>query len=167
MTFLQWVKNFASLMASPKSAVRRLDRNHALAQELLHPEWTPIEEHFGAPVPATLKQFYSDPNQLLQLDFTIVSLKSEILGGLYIEFFEKMGLGSVDGFFEGFERFIPLARGCGAELCVIDPTEADPEVFLHIYDIGADPEHFRSTGLRLSGFLRAKRVPAGRLPEEL
>lgn len=159
-----WAKNLAAVLTPSPSAVKRLSRDHEFARELLHPEWQPIEEHFGAAVSAALKEFYADPAKLLQIDFNIASLRNEIPEGLYIETFDKMGAGSVDGFFEGFERFIPFAHGCGGEQYVIDPTEADPEVFLHIYDHGGLPEHFRFTGLRLSGFLRARRVPARNLP---
>lgn len=166
MNFSLWAHNLAAVLKPSGSAVRRLKRDHEYARELLHPEWPPIEDHFGATAPALLKQFYADPDKLLQIDFNIASLRNEISEGIYIESFDKMGPSSVDGFFEGYERFIPLAHGCGAELYVIDPTETDPEVFLHVYDIGEDPRYFRSTGLKLSGFLQAKRVPAGRVPDE-
>ena len=165
MNFLHWARTLARALAPSRSAVKTLDREHELAQELLHPDWKPIEDHFGAAVPAILKQFYAEPAKLLQVDFNLVSPHIEIPQGIYIKSFDKMSAGSVEGFFEGLERFIPLAHGCGAELYVIDPTEADPEVFLHVYDLDDDPELFRFTGLRLSPFLQARRVPAKRLAE--
>ena len=147
-----------AVIAPSRFAIERINAAHEYAVGLLAPDWRPVEEHFGNPVPEVLKQFYANPKDVLLTDFDIVSRLSLIPEQIHVQFFEAIGENSVAGFFEGFENFVSFASDGGGGRYVIDISEPDPKVYYHIYVIGRDPEHFRFTGLTLSEFLSARRI---------
>jgi len=140
--------------------MERLDPGDAVAKDLLSPDWSVVEGHFGAIAPGILKDLYRDPDRLLLQNFDLISDLSKIGDGLHVELFVGTGEDSLIGAFDDLERYLPIARGPGGEEYVIDISEADPEDFFYQYDVGDDPEKLQFTGLRLSEFLMAKRVPA-------
>lgn len=93
-------------------------------------------------------------------NFDVISDLSKIEDVLHVESYVKIGEDSLIGAFDDLERYLPIARGLGGEEFVIDISEADPAVFYYQYDIGDDPDKLQFTGLILSEFLVAERVPA-------
>ncbi|SHI61350.1 hypothetical protein SAMN02745181_0500 [Rubritalea squalenifaciens DSM 18772] len=139
------------------SAVEFFAEDSKEAKALLAADWKPVEDHFKKPSSAMLKKLYKDPKKILMTSFEIVSKKIKIPEGLHVAAYEPINKESVD-FFEDLEKYIQIAYDPFGGRYIVDPTKDDPEVYLHYYDVGRDPEWFRSTGLRLSEFIAAKKI---------
>lgn len=146
-----------SILLPGKFRISSFDPESDHAKALLTPDWRPVEKHFGVEAPVILKRFYQDRGWLLQTDFDLVPMRCAISGGIHVQFFLPIGSSSVNGFFEGFEQYIGFASDGGAGRYVIDIREADPVVHYHLIGFGG-PNRFRSTGLKLSQFLRVRRI---------
>lgn len=136
--------------------------NEDFAQELLHPDWQLVENHFGVAMPECLKAFYADPEKVLVGDFDLETPK-EVDGGHRIQVltFTPINAHSTEAF-EGFGRFLEIASDGGEGLYFFDPKEAGQEVYLFVMD-GGD---LFPTGLSLPQFLEAPRLePDDFLPE--
>ena len=139
--------------------IEKLDPEDQLARDLLSPDWPVIEQHYGSTAPTILKNFYQDPNRVLLVNFEVTSDLLRLEDGLHVESYAEIGEDSLIGAFDDMENYLPIARGLGGEEYVVDISEDDPQVFYYQYDIGDDPEKLQFTGLRLSRFLSAERVP--------
>ncbi len=133
-----------------------LDADESIEQDLANPDWGPIENHFSCEVSPHLKKHYSDRNLLSATLFEVNSPWITLPIGVHVRCFSPLNAASVI-FFEGLENYIQIARGVLGGRYIMDPRHVDPMVYLHYWDIGRDPEWFRSTGLTLKQFLFSPR----------
>ena len=126
-----------------------MDKGHF--HRLSRPNFDLVEQHFEHPVPAALRQLYSDAEELSRQNFKVVlgGKKPPLIVCGYTPINEK----SLE-FFPDFEQYLEFASDGGEGLYFIDPTLADPKVLLFEMD-GYDLTPCRCT---LSQFLAAPRV---------
>ncbi len=156
---------------TPESdAIERLDPELEDSKAILSPDWSIVENHFGTKVPQILKSLYQDPNRVLLTEFDVVSdsciLEIDDNENLHVVNYTIIDENILQGSFDDMENFFPIASGLGGEEYVINITEADPKVYFYQYDIGDDPEKFQYTGLLLSEFITAKKIPTQRYKDE-
>ena len=119
-------------------------------ERLHNPKFEIVEQHFGHPVPAALRQLHANHQELDQRDFTVtVGANAK---QWYVGDYTPIDANSVQ-FFPGFERFLDIANDASEGSYFVDPTQADPEVFYF------DMESYELTpcGCTLSEFLTAPR----------
>ncbi len=117
-----------------------------------NPKFDLIEQHFGHPVPASLRRLYANPEELNEQDFTITLVTAEGSRQWFVGDISPIDESSLE-FFEGFERFIEFANDASEGVYFIDPTQAEPDVAYF------DMESYELTpcGCTLSEFLAAPR----------
>lgn len=161
MKFPQGIARYFKTVASKKKIpLGQFEPSDEIAAELAHPDFGPIERHYGCEVSADLKRHARDRDLVFTSEFEVASPWVRLPGGCHVGYFSALNAKSVDGFFEGLENYIEIAGGILGGRFIVDPREKNPMVYLHFYDIGRDPEWFRSTGLRLSSFLYSPRYPS-------
>ena len=154
------VRYLKTVTSKKKILLGQFEPTEEIAAELMHPDFAPIEMHYGCKIPADLKRHAMDRDLVFTSEFEIASPWVRLPGGCHVGCFSPLNAKSVDGFFEGLENYIQIADGILGGRFIVDPREENPMVYLHYWDIGRDPEWFRSTGLRLSAFLYGPRYPS-------
>lgn len=95
---------------------------------LHNPQFDLIEQHFGHPVPAALRQMYADPAILSREPFSVSIPSVDKPKHWFVESFTPIDPNTLE-FFEGFEQYIGFASDGSEGIYVIDPTQPDPEVY--------------------------------------
>lgn len=123
-------------------------------EKLLTPNWAVVEQHFNCTIPTILKEFYQEPESVLQSNYDLETPKEiEGYNRIHIECFSQISDFSIEHF-EGFERFLDIASDGGAGIYFIDPKQTDIEVYLFIMD----SYDLHPTGLTLIDFLTNQRL---------
>lgn len=158
MNFPQGIARYLKTVASKtKIPLGQFEPTENIAEELAHPDFGPIERHYGCEVSAHLKRHARNRDLVFTSEFEIASPWVRLPGGCHVLCFSALNTKSVDGFFEGLENYIEIGRGIVGGRYIVDPRQENPMVYHHFWDIGRDPEWFRSTGLRLRSFLFSPR----------
>jgi hypothetical protein len=161
MNFPQSIGRYLkTVVAKKKISLGQFELSEGIDEELAHPDFEPIERHFGCEVSPILKRHAADRNLVFTTEFEVASPWVRLPGGCHVLCFSALNAKSVDGFFEGLENYIAIARGIIGGEFVVDPRENNPMVYLHFWDVGRDPGRFRYTGLRLRAFLYSPRYPS-------
>ena len=161
MNFPHSIGRYLKIIASKKKIpLGQFEPSEEIAEELTHPDFELIERHYSCTMSADLKRHALDRNLVFTSEFEVASPWVRLTGGCHVGCFSALNAKSVDGFFEGLENYIEIASGIVGGRFIVDPRENNPIVYLHFWDIGRDPEWFRSTGLRLRSFLYSPRYPS-------
>lgn len=150
----------AMLLLERRKKARWAEASCRHDEGLDHPDFEALEDYFGHPLPAVLKELYAD-KQLIRRDDILIRVPDPLDGGneCYVAFFEPANLenaGTTDSICKGMFAF--ASNGAG-DLYLIDPREADPEVIYYLHESGER----RAMGVTLSQFIRAPRRP---VPDE-
>ena len=158
MNFPVGIARYLKTVASKKKLpLGHFRPSKAITEKLAHPDFEPIERHYGCTVSAHLKRHAGDKDLVFTSEFEIASPWVRLPRGCHVGYFSALHAKSVDVFFEGLEDYIEIATGILGGRFIVDPRKENPMVYLHYCDIGRDPEWFRSTGLRLRSFLYISR----------
>ena len=131
---LVWVSNkfifkrrsFEEIEADSK---RHLDR-------LLNPDFAALEKEFGCSFPQELKRLYSDKDELKRENFEVRPPGAKNSDAHFIAFYKPADIQSVrDGWEDCKGCFSFATDGCGNEY-LVDPKQADPEVFFYDHEGG-------------------------------
>lgn len=98
-------------------------------RRLKSPDLEAVETHFGSPLPACVRELYSNQDELLRADF-VVSPKPGAPRNQrwYIAYYNPADAESVRDGGKTDERLFAFANDGSGNEYLIDPTQADPEV---------------------------------------
>jgi hypothetical protein len=102
--------------------------------KLLNPKFELIEQRFDCEVPKSLKQLYSNREEVLRRNFVInrspgADQERDMKVKAYVPIDENCFSS-----FEGYRNYIEIASSGGEGIYFIDPTQSDPEVFLFVME---------------------------------
>src|SRR5690606_38729255 len=106
-------------------------------QGLDHPDFEAVENYFGHPLPATLKELYAD-KQLIRSEDILIGVPDPHDGGneCYVAFFEPAKLENAEATGAVCDGMFAFASNGAGDLYMIDPKEADPAVIYYLHESG-------------------------------
>jgi hypothetical protein len=126
----------------------------AFEKRLRTPDLAAVERHFGHALPQSLYALYADQDLVLSHDIVIeVPNLAEGEECCYIAWIEPGDLENVTSPYSGCEGFFAIGDNGAGDQFLVNPREADPEVFYHFHETG----EFFGLGVTLSDFLKAPR----------
>ena len=139
----------------PDESRHSFDLDDSDHHRLKNPRFDLLEDRYQCVVPQSLRTLYENHEEIVRTGiFISIQTSPGKYEDFYVQAYEPIDESSL-GSFPGYEKFFEFALCGGPFLYMIDPTKADPEVYL--FNMEVSGYEMKPLGITLSQFVESPR----------